>query len=70
MLLGNLSTLYEFAESIPGYSAEEFASKIEYILEDEARYNDFCRASKRIYHESLTVERMVDGYTKLYSSAQ
>lgn len=61
-------------DGVNGYtvsnSAEEFASKIEYILEDEARYNDFCEASKRIYHESLTVEHMVDGYTKLYNSAQ
>jgi glycosyltransferase involved in cell wall biosynthesis len=51
-------------------SAEEFAQKIEYILEDEARYNDFCKASRRIFDESLTVERMVREYTKLYNTAQ
>jgi glycosyltransferase involved in cell wall biosynthesis len=51
-------------------SAEEFAQKIEYILEDEARYNDFCQASRRIFDESLTVERMVREYTKLYNTAQ
>lgn len=49
-------------------NAELFAEKIRQILEDEALYNEFCHNSHRIFQEELTVEKMVQGYLKVYQT--
>lgn len=48
--------------------AELFAERIRYILNDKERYEQFCRASLDIYRSELTVDKMVDGYLKIYQS--
>lgn len=49
-------------------NAELFADRIRYILEDDNRYNSFCKASLYIYNTELTVDKMVDGYMQIYKS--
>jgi glycosyltransferase involved in cell wall biosynthesis len=46
--------------------AQAFAEKIQYILENENVYKQFCEKSLEIYNEKLTVEKMVQGYLKIY----
>ena len=57
---------------INGYAlennAELFAERIRYILNDKERYERFCAASLNIYKSELTVDKMVNGYLKLYQS--
>ncbi|MBW3523438.1 glycosyltransferase [Chryseobacterium sp. NKUCC03_KSP] len=43
-----------------------FAEKVNYILENEEIYQAFSKKSLEIFHEKLTVEKMVDKYTSLY----
>lgn len=45
-----------------------FAEKIKYILQNENRYNEFSKASLKIYNEGLSIEKMVEGYTNIYNN--
>ena len=47
-------------------SAEEMAEKIEYILSDELRRDEMGRMARETYLQSFTVDKMVDGYMKIY----
>lgn len=49
-------------------SAELFAKRIKQILDNEELYNSMSEASLDIYNKELTVDRMVDGYLKIYNS--
>lgn len=46
--------------------AQMFASRISEILEDEHKCKTFGDRSLQIFREELTVERMVEGYMKIY----
>lgn len=46
--------------------ADLFAEKIRYILDDDDRYSKMSNASKTIYKDSLTVDKMVSKYFELY----
>lgn len=46
--------------------AELFAEKINYILQDESVYAGFSAKAKEIFQNELTVDKMVDGYMRLY----
>lgn len=43
-----------------------FVEKISYILENDKIYQEFSKKSFEIFHENLTVEKMVDKYTYIY----
>lgn len=46
--------------------AQQFADKITSILEDEATCTTFSKNSATIFHERLTIDKMVQGYMKIY----
>jgi glycosyltransferase involved in cell wall biosynthesis len=46
--------------------AQMFARRISEILEDEQKCKTFGDRSLQIFREELTVERMVEGYMKIY----
>lgn len=48
--------------------AQMFARRISEILEDEHKCKTFGDRSLQIFREELTVERMVEGYMKIYES--
>lgn len=43
-----------------------FAEKIEYILGNDDIYEEFSKKSAEIFNKSLTIEKMVNEYTKIY----
>lgn len=47
-------------------NAEAFVEKISYILEQKEVYDKFSKAALIRFREDLTVEKMVDGYMKIY----
>lgn len=53
-----------------GYTVENkagaFVEKISYILEQEEVYDKFSKAALIRFRKDLTVEKMVDGYLKIY----
>ena len=53
-----------------GYTVENkagaFVEKISYILEQEEVYDKFSKAALERFWQDLTVEKMVDGYLKIY----
>ncbi len=48
-------------------SVEAFCSKICYILKNEDIYVRFSKNAQRNYQEKLTVDKMVNGYLKIYN---
>lgn len=46
--------------------AQQFADKIQRILEDDVLYSKFSQNSLDIFQKELTVEKMVQGYLDLY----
>lgn len=46
--------------------AQQFADKIKSILEDDATYAKMCHNSAKIFQERLTIDKMVQGYIKIY----
>lgn len=55
-----------------GYAVENnpilFANKIEYILENKDVYDRFSKNSLKKFHQSLTVDKMIDEYLEIYKS--
>jgi glycosyltransferase involved in cell wall biosynthesis len=51
-------------ENIP----ETFAEKIKYILENKDIYKRFAENTLKRYEKDLTVEKMIEGYRKIYQS--
>jgi glycosyltransferase involved in cell wall biosynthesis len=49
-----------------GNNEGAFAEKIKYILDNDEVYHEFSKKSFKIFHESLTIEKMVDNYTHIY----
>ena len=49
-------------ENIP----EEFAEKIRYILENPETYEKLSKAAQRRWKQNLTLEKMIEGYEKIY----
>lgn len=47
--------------------AEAFCEKICYILENKELYARFSKNTLKCYQEKLTVDKMVDGYLKVYN---
>lgn len=47
-------------------NAQLFAKKIQNIFEDKTLYSKFCRNSLDIFHQELTVEKMVQQYLDVY----
>ena len=45
-----------------------FKVNIERVFHDRKTYEVMAEKSKRIYSSELTVEKMVDGYVKIYNS--
>ena len=43
-----------------------FAEKIKYILEDDDIYKKFSDNSEKIYDDCLTIEKMINGYMRIY----
>ena len=66
--VGGISEIVKNNEN--GYTIENnpviFAKKIKYILENDVVYKQFSENSLKKFHESLTVEKMVNGYTHIY----
>ena len=56
---------------INGYAiennAQQFAEKIQCILEDEKLYSKFSHNSLEIFQKELTIEKMVKGYMNIYN---
>jgi glycosyltransferase involved in cell wall biosynthesis len=56
---------------INGYAiennAQQFAEKIQCILEDEELYSKFSHSSLEIFQKELTIEKMVKGYMNIYN---
>lgn len=48
--------------------AEDFKSRIEFILENEKIQQQFSENSYEIFNNELTVDKMVDSYLKIYKS--
>lgn len=48
-------------------SYTEFKDKIEYIIEDEQRYNFMAECARKTYIANFTVEKMINGYLSLYN---
>ena len=46
--------------------ARQMAEKIRFILSDKERYREMADEAYRTYTRSFTVDKMVDGYVKLY----
>lgn len=61
-------------DGVTGYTvenmAESFCEKICYILGNEEIYARFSKNAMGCYQEKLTVDKMVDGYLKIYSKIQ
>lgn len=57
---------------VNGYTVENiveaFAEKIEYILENQDVYNRFSKNALKRYQEDLMVDKMVEGYLKIYNA--
>jgi glycosyltransferase involved in cell wall biosynthesis len=49
-------------------SADAFAEKIQYILENKLIYEKFSANAYRQFREHLTVEKMLQGYMEIYRS--
>lgn len=49
-------------------SAENFAAKIKYILENDDICYSFGEKSKEIYEQELTVDKMVNNYLRIYKN--
>jgi len=47
--------------------ASIFAEKIKYVLENDEVYNSMAKISECIFYDRLTVDKMVDGYIKIYN---
>lgn len=48
-------------------SAELFAEKIKYVLENQQVRDSMAKASKELYDNNFTVDKMVDGYKAVYN---
>ena len=59
-------------DGVNGYALENnvelFAEKISYILENPQVYESMSKASKKIYDDGFTVDKMVDEYKAVYNS--
>lgn len=51
---------------VPVRTPETIAEKLKLLIEDSELRNRFSMASRRLYEENLTEERMVDNYTKVF----
>jgi glycosyltransferase involved in cell wall biosynthesis len=55
-----------------GYTVENdpnaFVEKIKYILENEYVYKEFSKNASKQFRKHLTVEKMIQGYMKIYQS--
>lgn len=51
-------------------TADAFVEKIEYILKNQEVYNRFSKNALDYYQKNLTVDKMVEGYLKIYKSIQ
>lgn len=67
--VGGVSELVR--DGVNGYalenSAELFAEKIRYILENPQVHESMSKASKEMYEKNFTVDKMVDGYKDVYN---
>ena len=67
--VGGISELVH--NDVNGYTlkndATVFAEKISHILEDSQVYDRMSKASKKIYDECFTVDKMVNGYKETYN---
>ena len=67
--VGGVSELVH--NGVNGYALENrveiFAEKIKYILENEQVRDNMSKASKEMYDNSFTVDKMVDGYKAVYN---
>ena len=67
--VGGVSELVR--DGVNGYALENnvelFAEKISYILENPQVYESMSKASKEIYDDGLTVDKMVDEYKAVYN---
>ena len=70
--VGGISEIVTNGENgfVVSNNPEEFAEKISYILADNERQRQFSLASSKVYNSRLTVDRMVDGYLKLYNRTE
>lgn len=67
--VGGVSEIVRNGEN--GFALENdaglFAEKIKYILQNERIYDEFSAKAKEIFNNELTVDKMVDGYMKIYN---
>lgn len=58
-------------DNVNGYtvdnSVEAFYKKICYVLENNDVYSSFSENALKFYQEKLTIDKMVDGYLKIYN---
>ena len=72
VVASNVGGIAELVKNdINGYTLENtapvFAEKISHILEDSQVYDRMSKASKKIYDECFTVDKMVNGYKETYN---
>ena len=62
----------ELLDGTNGYAvenvAQEMADKIELILSDETKYKQMSQAACDTYLKSFTVDKMADGYSRIYNT--
>lgn len=67
--VGGVSELVH--NDVNGYALENnaslFAEKVKYILENKQVYDNMSRASKEMYDNYFSVDKMVDGYKGVYN---
>ncbi len=69
-LMGQIPLAWQLLDGRNGFAvennAEVMGAKISYVLEDAKRYAEMGRAARQTYLEKFAVERMVEGYERIY----
>lgn len=72
IVASNVGGISEIVQNdVNGYTVnneiDHFVNKIEYILSDDKRLSNMGLKSKEIFDQSLTIDKMVNGYIKHYN---
>lgn len=72
VVASDVGGITELLDGRNGFAVENdagvMAAKIRYILEEPERYAGMSQAARRTYLEKFTVEKMVEGYNKIYKN--
>ncbi len=72
VVASNVGGISEILDGENGFAVEntieEFVEKIDYILKDNIQYNKMCKRALETYNSLLTVDHMVEKYSKIYEN--